>query len=83
MLRRPPFDAPELRVELQQKLNAIAGVEIPDGGLDKRPSIPLAALTDAHALGVFLSAMDWSFEQAHAAGRGRGLARAGFTPQSG
>jgi len=69
MLRRPPFDAPELRLELQQKLNAIPGVEIPDTGLDKRPSIPLAALTDAKALEMFLSAMDWSFEEARAAGR--------------
>jgi hypothetical protein len=69
MLRRPPFDAPELRIELQQKLNSIPGVEILDAGLDKRPSIPLAALTDANALEMFLSAMDWSFEQARAAGR--------------
>ena len=69
MLRRPPFDAPELRVEMQQKLNSIPGVELPDAGLDKRPSIPLVALTDETALKVFLSAMDWSFEQARAAGR--------------
>jgi hypothetical protein len=69
MLRRAPFDAPELRVALQQRLNAIPGVEIPDGGLDKRPSIAFAALTDAKALEMFLSAMDWSFEQARAAGR--------------
>jgi hypothetical protein len=69
MLRRAPFDAPELRVALQQRLNAIPGVEIPDGGLDKRPSIAFAALIDDEALEVFLSAMDWSFEQARAAGR--------------
>jgi hypothetical protein len=31
--------------------------------------MPLAALIDAKALDVFLSAMDWSFEQARAAGR--------------
>jgi hypothetical protein len=69
MLRRPPFDAPELRGELQQKLNSIPGVEILDAGLDKRPSIPLAALTHAEGLEMFLSAMDWSFEQARTAGR--------------
>jgi hypothetical protein len=63
MLRRPPFDAHERRVELQQKLNTIPGVEIPDDGLDKRPSIPLEALTDASALGAFLSAMDWSLSR--------------------
>jgi len=69
MLRRAPFDAPQRRVQLQQKLNTIPGVEIPDGGLDRRPSIPLEALTNANALEAFLAAMDWTFEQARAAGR--------------
>jgi hypothetical protein len=31
--------------------------------------MPLAAFTDAKALEMFLSAMDWSFEQARTAGR--------------
>jgi hypothetical protein len=69
MLQRAPFDARERRVELQQKLNAIPGVQIPDGSLDKRPSIPLATLSKDSALEAFLSALDWSFEQARAAGR--------------
>jgi hypothetical protein len=69
MLRRAPFDAPERREQLQQKLNTIPGVEIPDGGLNRRPSIPLEALTNENALEGFLAAMDWAFEQARAAGR--------------
>jgi len=69
MLRRAPFDAPERRVELQRKLNTIPGVEIPDGGLDRRPSIPLEALTNENAVEAFLATMDWTFEQARAAGR--------------
>ena len=69
LLRRAPFNAHERRVELQQRLNVIPGVEIPDEGLGKRPSISLEALTDESALQAFLSAMDWAFEQARAGGR--------------
>jgi hypothetical protein len=64
MLRRPPFDAIERRVELQQRLNAIPGVTIPDSSLAKRPSIPLAALHDDARLKAFTEAMDWAFAQA-------------------
>jgi hypothetical protein len=69
MLRQPSFDAHHRRVELQQRLNAIPSVEIPDGSLQRRPSIPLAALASDGAVASFLSAMDWCFEQARAAGR--------------
>jgi hypothetical protein len=69
MVRRAPFDAPERRVQLQQKLNAIPGVEIPDRGLDKRPSISLEALTNDKALEAFLAAMAWAFEQVRVVGR--------------
>lgn len=74
MLRRPPFDQRQRRVELQQKLNAIPGVRISDDSLEKRAAIPLEVLTDGSALDTFLAAMDWSFEQVKAAGR--------LTPQS-
>jgi len=69
MLRRPPFDEFQRRVELQLKLNSIPGVEIPDEGLDKRPSISLSVLTNGSSLTAFLSAMAWAFEQARAVGR--------------
>jgi hypothetical protein len=68
ILTRPPFDDHERRAELQRKLNAIPGVNISDEALRKRPSIPLAALTDGAALQDFLSAMDWAFEQARLKG---------------
>jgi hypothetical protein len=67
MLRRPPFDDPAKRQELQARLNALNGVAIPDEGLEKRPSIPLAALADDAALRVFLTAMDWSIQEVQAA----------------
>ena len=41
--RRLPFDQLDMRRLLQEKLNAIAGVSIPDERLDSRPSLPLAA----------------------------------------
>ncbi len=69
MSRRPPFNQLDRRVQLQQKLNAIPDVDIPVGSLDKRPSIPLTALASDQAFQVFLAAMDWSIEQARAAGR--------------
>jgi hypothetical protein len=47
----------------------VSRFELLDAGLDKRPSIALVALIDSKALEVFLSAMDWSFEQARTAGR--------------
>jgi hypothetical protein len=67
MARQPPFDSLEKRVELQTKLNAIVGVEIPDESLSRRPSIPLAMLANDEALTLFLGVMDWAFAQAQEA----------------
>jgi hypothetical protein len=64
MQRRPPFSALELRAELQQRLNAISGVDIPDEAIAKRPGFPVEILTDHRSLHAFLAVMDWSFEQA-------------------
>jgi hypothetical protein len=66
-MRQPPFNSPQPRAELQQRLNAIPGVKIPDDALAKRPSFPLEALADQTALQTFLAVMDWSFGQARAA----------------
>jgi hypothetical protein len=46
-----------------------AGVGIPDVSLEKRPSIPLAALVPESALATLLSTLDWWLEKARAAGR--------------
>jgi hypothetical protein len=67
MLRRAPFDAMELRVELQKRLNAIPGVTITDESLAKRPSIPLAAFHDDTSLKAFTDSMDWAFAQSKVA----------------
>jgi hypothetical protein len=52
------------RVELQQRLNAIPSVTIPEAGLTKRPSIPLAALQDDESFKTFVAAIDWAFSEA-------------------
>lgn len=69
IMRRPPFDVPDPRIELQRKLNVIQAVDIPDDALTKRPSIALAALSEDGDLKHFLSAMDWSIEQAQRFGQ--------------
>jgi hypothetical protein len=67
MLRRAPFEQIERRDEMRRQLNAIPGVDIAHDALDKRPSIPVATLTDEHALVRFLTTLDWAFEQARTA----------------
>jgi len=52
---------------MRRQLNAIPGVDIAHDALDKRPSIPVATLTDEHALVRFLTTLDWAFEQARTA----------------
>ncbi len=61
--RRPPFDQLDMRKLLQEKLNAIGGVSIPDERLDSRPSLPLTALEGPAALQAFLDTMRWVFDQ--------------------
>ncbi len=63
LARRRPFDLHEMRQALQSKLNAIAGISIPDDGLDRRPSIPLTVLESEDSLRSFLETMSWVFEE--------------------
>jgi hypothetical protein len=64
---RDTFEQIERRDEMRRQLNAIPGVDIAHDALDKRPSIPVATLTDEHALVRFLTTLDWAFEQARTA----------------
>jgi hypothetical protein len=64
--RRPPFDNPELREQLRQRLDAIPDVDMPEDVLDRRPSIPLSVLTSEQALTQVLAAFDWAFAQSRA-----------------
>jgi hypothetical protein len=46
-----PFDREDMRRELQQRLNAIPGVVIPDDKLDRYPSFELSRLADENVRG--------------------------------
>jgi hypothetical protein len=59
MLTRKPFDAESKRLELLDRLNKIPGVEIAADAITRRPTIPLAVLTDDTALKAFLGVLDW------------------------
>jgi hypothetical protein len=59
MMRQPPFGALDKRVELQTRLNALPGVQIPDVALVKQPSVLLGPLVAETAVTAFLEATDW------------------------
>lgn len=61
---RPPFDDEARRRELAQRLQEIPGVDLGADPLKRRPSFPLAALVDERSLELFLSAIQWSLDQA-------------------
>ena len=56
---KEPFDKMEKRQELQLKLNAIEGVNIPDDKLTKRPQVKLQTLVNETNFKAFLSVIDW------------------------
>ncbi len=60
-----PFDEESGRRELQRRLNAIPGVDVPDERLARRPSISMGVV--ASHLSKFLDVMRWTFDQARAA----------------
>jgi hypothetical protein len=66
MLTRPPFDSEAKRLELRERLNRITGVEIPIDAITRRPTVPLAVLTDNAALQQFLSTLDWYIAEVRA-----------------
>lgn len=59
LAKRAPFDSPEKRLELLQRLNSIPGVSIPAEMVDRWPSIPLAVLANEAALDRFLDTIEW------------------------
>ena len=59
MATKQPFDSEAKRLELRNRLTRIVGVEIPADALKRRPTIPLAALTNEGAIREFLGVLDW------------------------
>lgn len=67
LARKPPFDTEAKRAELAQRLNAIAGVEIPlDAITGRLPSFPLATLTNDQVLTPFFDTLDWFVSEVRA-----------------
>jgi hypothetical protein len=67
MLTRKPFEDEAKRQELRDRLNTIPGVEIPADAVTRRPTIPLAVLTDDVAPKAFLGVLDWYIAEVKAA----------------
>lgn len=59
LANKPSFQSEAKRLELRDRLNEIAGVEIPAEALVKRPSIPLAVLVPPESQSAFQSVLDW------------------------
>jgi hypothetical protein len=59
---RPPFDSIEKRMELLKRLNEVPGVNLPEDGIDRRPSIRLSALTHNDASNHLLNVFAWIIE---------------------
>ena len=56
---RPGFGPEATREELRHRLNAIEGVDIPEDGISRRPSFPLAVLLNDAALARFKETVGW------------------------
>ena len=56
---RPEFKDESKRIELVEKLNAIAGINIPRDGIDRYPSIQLSALKGEKELNQFFETYEW------------------------
>jgi alkylated DNA nucleotide flippase Atl1 len=67
MATRPPFDDIELRQEFQNRLNKIAGVNLPEAKLELRPGFPLELLTDEPSRQTFIDTLAWFHDQANPA----------------
>lgn len=61
-LTRPPFADLDLRREFLLRLNGVPGVDLPEDTITRRPSVPLAVLTDPPVLDAFLHVLDWFCE---------------------
>ncbi len=56
---RPAFSLEEDRHEMRGRFNEIAGIDIPPDGIERRPSFPIAVLTNSSGLTGFLSVVEW------------------------
>jgi hypothetical protein len=62
-----PFDVDEKRLELLRRLNVIPSVDLPEDGINRRPSISLATLVNPNAVAMFLKVIEWTIQEVEAA----------------
>ncbi|MWB97655.1 GmrSD restriction endonuclease domain-containing protein [Agromyces seonyuensis] len=59
LMNRPPFDEPELREELRERLNRVAGIRIESDRLEKRPPFQVDVLADREARSMVIETLEW------------------------
>jgi transposase-like protein len=65
----PAFQPLEARQKLLDRLTQIPDFKIDTRRIDKRPNIPLAAITGETAFNQFIKTVEWALQQAQAYGR--------------
>ena len=63
MIGRPVFDDEAQREELRRRLSQVLSVEIPEDAIARRPTFPLAELSDENRLRDFLEVWDWYLQE--------------------
>lgn len=61
--RHHPFDNDDKRLELLRRLNNIPGIDLPEDGIHRRPSIPLSALLNPDSFEGFVRIIEWVIQE--------------------
>lgn len=64
-----PFNDDDKRLELLRRLNKISGVGLAEDGINRRPSIPLAALVKPQSYQMFVNTIEWAIQRVLTADR--------------
>jgi len=62
-VRHEPFTSDEKRLELLHRLNRIPGVDLPEDGINRRPSISLTSLLNPDAFKEFTHIIEWTIQE--------------------
>jgi hypothetical protein len=62
---RRPFDNPEFREELRQRLNEAPGVDIPAAKLELYPTFKITQLTDSVVYNIVIESLTWFSDRAN------------------
>jgi len=63
LMTKHPFNDETKRKELQNRLNQIPGVKIPDIAIKRRPNIFLSTFKDESSLKQLLETLDWTIQE--------------------